>query len=420
MRLLLFSHWSHTGFGTVTAELGGRHVGLGVDLRVLAVNHPGEPIRGPLAGRVWPASMRGDNFAGNISAEAIDGTLWPALDPDDEWKPDAVLVVSDVSGLLSHMGRLTPERLTVWKDAAVYHYVPIEGDNLPPLWRNLWQLVEPVAMSDYGSRIIGEHIGRSVSRIYHGVDTDAFYPVSPGRPIRYNGNTLRTKEDCKVLFQRDPERKVLLRADRNAQRKFYPALFQAFVHIARADPDVDLILHCVPQDPGADGPDLIQEQLRMPEDVRDRVFWTGAHDTFTGLSREGLNALYNAADVYISTTGGEGFGLTLAESLAAGTPVIVNDWAADAETVGDGGILIPPLHDTYGEPVRFHHQTYGMDFGVPDVRGFVQPTLDLLANKRARRDLGQAGRLHVKRSFSWDACAAQFVDLFSQASEAAA
>jgi len=419
VKLLVFSHWSHTGFGTVTLELASRLVGLGVDARVIAVNHRGEPIRGVLSGRVWPASIMGDQFGGNISAGAIDGSLWPTLEPEDHWKPDVVLVVSDVSGLLSHMGQLTQAKHDTWKDATVYHYCPIEGDNLPPMWRQLWDLVEPVAMSDYGARIISDHIGRPVARIYHGVDTDVFYPVSPGRPIRIKNSTLRSKEDCKLYFERDPDRTLLLRADRNAQRKFYPKTFEAFNLIAARDLNVDLILHCRPIDPGADGPDLIQELLRLP-DIRDRVGWTLAHDTWVGFTRAELNALYNAADVYFSTTGGEGFGLTLAESMAAGTPVVVTDWAADRETVGDGGVLIPPLHDTYGEPVRYHHQTYGMDFGVPDAKAFVQPTLDLLANKRARREMGAAGRLHVKRSFSWDVCAAQFVDLFSQASEAAA
>jgi glycosyltransferase involved in cell wall biosynthesis len=420
VKLLMFSHWSHTGFGTVTLELGSRLVGLGVDLRVLAVNHRGAPISGPLAGRLWPASIHGDEFAANISAQAIDGSFWPTLDPADKWKPDVVLVVSDVSGLLSHMGELTQVKHDIWKNAPVYHYCPIEGDNLPPYWRQLWDIVEPVAMSEYGARTIGEHIGRPVPVIYHGVDTDDFYPVSPGRPIRVRGNTLRSKEECKLLFERDPERLLLLRADRNAYRKFYPKTLEAFGLIAAREPNVDLILHCQPIDPKADGPDLIQELLRLPKDIHNRVGWTLGHDTHVGFSRPELNALYNAADIYISTTGGEGFGLTLAESMAAGTPVVVTDWAADRETVGDGGVLIPPLHDTYGQPVRFHHSVYGMDFAIPDARAFVQPTLDLLANKRARRELGAAGRLHVKRSFSWDVAASQFVDLFSQASEAAA
>ena len=416
MRLLLLGHWSHTGFGTVTAELGSRFLSAGVDVRILAVNHRGEPIKGPLAGRVWPATIYGDNFGGNISAEAIDGTFWPTLDPQDHWQPDVVLVISDVSGLLSHMGKLTEARHAAWKGTPVYHYCPIEGDNLPPAWAGVWGLVSPVAMSDYGARTIGALVGHPVPRIYHGVDTETFHPATPGNPIRWDGETLRGKDDCKAKFGLTG-RRVLLRADRNATRKFYYRLLEAFVPIAQADPLVDLILHCRAVDP--EGIDLIGELSRMPDDVRERVKFTNLHDTFKGLPVEGLAALYNAADVYISTTGGEGFGLTLAESLACGTPVVVTDWAADAETVGDGGVLVPPLQDVHGQSVRFH-STYGMDFALPDPKSFVQPTLDLLSHPNRAKALGANGRLHVKRSFSWDVAAAEFLTLFTHAEEAAA
>jgi glycosyltransferase involved in cell wall biosynthesis len=128
-------------------------------------------------------------------------------------------------------------------------------------------------------------------------------------------------------------------------------------------------------------------------------------------------ALMNAADLYVSTTGGEGFGLNLAESLACEVPVVVTDWAADAEVVGPGGILVPPLTDSYGEPVRFH-STYGMDWAVPDPRGFVEPVLNLLAKPSKRRELGALGRSHVAR-FSWDTAAAEFLTLLEDRHELA-
>ena len=174
--------------------------------------------------------------------------------------------------------------------------------------------------------------------VYHGVDTEGFRPVSPGFPLRVGKQTVRTKDECKALFNISPDRKVLLRTDRNATRKFYYVLLEAFAEIAVRDPAVDLILHCVPND--AEGSDLRQEIARLPDDIAPRVKFTGAHDSWKGLTHDELVALYNAADIYISTTGGEGFGLTLAESLACGTPVVVTDWAAEREVVGDGGILI--------------------------------------------------------------------------------
>ena len=411
MRLLVFGHHSHTGFGVVTEALGARLVALGIDVRVLANNHRGEPVKGPLAGRIWPIDVL-RSYVTDVAARGIDGTLWTILDPTDQWKPDAVLAIADVSGLLGYIG----QKIDPWRTLPVFHYCPIEGDNLTPMWRELWALFRPVAMSDYGARTIGEHIGREVPRIYHGVDTDVFYPVSLDRPIRLNDKSLRTKEDCKAAFGLDPARKVILRADRNVIRKNFDALLRAFVPIAQADPDVDLVLHCQPVD--GEGIDLVQEILRMPEDLRPRVRFTKAHDTFRGLPQAGLNALYNAADLYMSTTGGEGFGLTLAESLAAGVPVVATGWAAEIEVVGDGGILVPPLEDRYGQPVRYHSR-YGMDWAVPDPRAFVEPVTMLLSRPSRRRALGAAGRAHVKRSFNWDEAAAAFAALFEDALAAA-
>jgi len=405
VRLLVYGHWSHTGFGIVTQALGERFVAAGIDVRVLAMNHRGEPVKGVLGGRVWPFEVL-SSYIKNVSAASITGELWTTLDPSDDWKPDAVLAIADVSGLLNYVGN----HAETWRTVPVYHYCPIEGDNLTPMWRQLWDLFAPVAMSDYGQRVISEHIGRPVPRIYHGVDTDTFRPVSPTEPIRFDGVTLRTQDDCKRWMGLDPSRKVLLRADRNVIRKNYDALIAAFADIAQRDPSVDLILHCRPIDP--EGIDLWQEILRMPEDVRERVKFTNAHDTFKGLPPEGLAALYNAADVYVSTTGGEGFGLTLAESIACGTPVVATGWAAEVEVIGDGGIIVPPLRDSYGEAVRFHSR-YGMDWAVPDPRAFVEPVLSLLDKPARRRAIGAAGRLHVKRSFSWDTAAAQFIDLFT-------
>jgi glycosyltransferase involved in cell wall biosynthesis len=415
MKLLVFGHWSDTGFGIVTKHIGSRLVDLGLDVRVLALNHRGEPAKGSLAGRVWPLEYLAQHVK-HVAATAINGTLWTTLDTEDEWKPDAVLAIADMSGLHNYVG--TDQRaIEVWRTVPVYHYCPIEGDNLPPYWAEVWQTFLPVAMSDFGQRVMSEHIGRAVPRIYHGVDTEAFYPVSPGKPIRFEDATIREKAACKALFELDPARKLILRADRNVIRKNYDTMFRAFVDIARADPDVDLLLHCQPIDP--EGIDLYQEIRRMPADLQGRVRFTGMHDTFKGLPTVGLNALYNAADLYWSTTGGEGFGLTLAESLAAGVPVVTTGWAAEIEVVGEGGIIVPPLQDEYGESVRYHSR-YGMDWAVPDAKAFVEPILRLLSHPGQRKALGATGRLHVKRSFSWDTTAAEFLDLLLTPAEEAA
>jgi glycosyltransferase involved in cell wall biosynthesis len=98
---------------------------------------------------------------------------------------------------------------------------------------------------------------------------------------------------------------------------------------------------------------------------------------------------------------------------------VTTGWAAEVEVVGDGGVIVPPLHDSYGRPVRYHSR-YGMDWAVPDPDAFAEPVLRLLAHKNHRQSLGSLGRLHVQRSFSWDEAAADFIELFVTAKEAAA
>ena len=403
MKILMYGHHSATGFGIVTEAIGSRLVALGVDVRIIAVNHRGEPIDGPLAGRIWPATFHDHSHGGDFSNAAINGSFWDQF--GEPWKPDAVVVVADMSGLLAHIG---PKGITdTWKSVPVLHYCPIEGDNLSVGWRGIWGEINPVAMSKYGAKVIGEHIGRTVPMIYHGVDTANYHPVAFNRPIRFDGKTLMTRESCKAAFGIPPDRKIILRSDRLVERKFYDAFFRALVPIFDAVPEADAVIHCSAVDGSMS---LYEEIARMPGEYHPRIRLTNAHNTYRGLPPEGMAALLNAADVYLSTTGGEGFGLNLAESMACETPVVVTDWAADAEVVGPGGVLVPPLIDRYGEPVR-HHSTYGMDWAVPDPKGFVQPVVELLRKPARRTEMGRAGRRHVEASFSWDEAAASFLAL---------
>ena len=404
MRVLFLGTHSHGGFGKVTHELASRFLAADLDVRVLAVDHRGQPVKGDLAGRVWPASML-DGSHGTKTYAAIDGSFWKKLDAFDNWRPDVVFAIEDTTGLAARMSMASKD---VWAIAPVVHYCPIEGDNLPNSWRGIWSLAHPVAMSEYGRSVMIDFLGRDVPMVYHGVDTAVFRPVSVADPIVLDGRPLQTKAACKEYFGLDPKRRLILRSDAPVQRKFYEAFVASMVTVCQRNPDVDVLIHASAVGQGVD---LFAELHRTPADIQGRIVVSGMHDTYQGLPNEGMAALMNAADLYVSTTGGEGFGLNLAESLACATPVVVTDWAADREVVGPGGVLVPPLHDSYGDVVRFHSQ-FGMDWAMPDPRGFVAPVLDLLASPVKRAQLGQRGRQHVIDNFSWDHASQQFVSMF--------
>ncbi len=68
--------------------------------------------------------------------------------------------------------------------------------------------------------------------------------------------------------------------------------------------------------------------------LADRVHLVGSVDDAV------LAAHYATADVFVSASDHEGFGIPLVEAMAAGVPVVAHGAAAVAETVGDGGLVL--------------------------------------------------------------------------------
>jgi L-malate glycosyltransferase len=65
------------------------------------------------------------------------------------------------------------------------------------------------------------------------------------------------------------------------------------------------------------------------------------------VSDEALAAYYAAADVYLSLSAHEGFGVPLIEAMRAGVPVVARGVGAVAETVGDAALLLAGEDPSY-------------------------------------------------------------------------
>ncbi len=85
--------------------------------------------------------------------------------------------------------------------------------------------------------------------------------------------------------------------------------------------------------------------VRVGTPLRDSV-------TFSGISRETLNLVYNACDVLLSPSLAEGFCLPVAESLTTGLPVVASDIPIFNEVVSNAGILVEPTPDKCAVGVR--------------------------------------------------------------------
>jgi glycosyltransferase involved in cell wall biosynthesis len=112
-----------------------------------------------------------------------------------------------------------------------------------------------------------------------------------------------------------------------------------------------------------------------------------------------LNKLYNAACVNISTTVGEGFGFSLAESAATGTISIAPKQSAIPEVLGNTGHLIPNIA----------HFNMALDNGhmrpIVDVRKMIE-ALEIEYQKWLKNNKEpikyQGAVEHVNKKFNWE------------------
>jgi glycosyltransferase involved in cell wall biosynthesis len=118
-----------------------------------------------------------------------------------------------------------------------------------------------------------------------------------------------------------------------------------------------------------------------------------------GLSRDDMAALFAAADVYASPHRSEGFGLTLAEAMALGKPVVATDYGGSRDF----------LDETCGYPVPAREVRAARDFGHY-ARGGTWAEVDEAAFAEALRraaasdaGLGERARARVAERLSAEA-----------------
>ncbi|HEX7405937.1 MAG TPA: glycosyltransferase family 4 protein [Candidatus Nanopelagicaceae bacterium] len=164
-------------------------------------------------------------------------------------------------------------------------------------------------------------------------------------------------------------------------RKGLSVLLDALPSIARAFPDIRLLI----AGPG-ESEDVIKE---MDPQLRSRVTFLGR------LSDEEKADFLSSVLLYVApNTGGESFGIILAEAMAAGAAVVASDIPAFAALLGDG--------------------MYGALFESENATELSKIAIELLGNEGKRNELALAGQEHAK-IFDWDNIAEQIFSVYEMA-----
>jgi len=171
--------------------------------------------------------------------------------------------------------------------------------------------------------------GMDAAYVPHGVDGRAFRPLDRAAARRVVEQATGAKLDGKFL--------VAMNAANTSQpsRKGFYEAFAAFRMFSDAHPDSALYVHA--ERHGAfGGEDLPQVAALVGLDPGEIVYPPQYQLVCGMLGPAYLAAVYNAADVFVLPSMGEGFGIPIVEAQACGCPVIVGDWTAMGELCFSG------------------------------------------------------------------------------------
>jgi len=181
-----------------------------------------------------------------------------------------------------------------------------------PLQTALEKVSGWIAVSEAARTTLVEHMGSDAVLIPNGVTVRRYEKASPLPGWPGTGGTLG------FLGRMDEPRKGL------------NVLLRAFELLATERPELQLLI----AGPG----DLDDVRGRVAGPVRDRLVLLGQ------VSQEDKARFYHSVDVFCApNTGGESFGIVLAEAMASGAPIVASDLDAFRLVLRDGraGVLFP-------------------------------------------------------------------------------
>lgn len=304
-----------TGFARVTHNVLAHLVGKW-DIHVLGLNYLGDPNRYSALYPIWPAVLGGDVFG--------IGRLAPLV---KQLRPDVVVINNDpwiVAGMLKEIPGHVP----------VVAYMPVDARNQQSARDLSYSLAAAVCYTDFGARelVAGGYQGRT-EVVPHGIDPAVYYP---------RGRAEARAQLLRFTPPRDLDRLFIVgNVNRNQPRKRLDLTLEywtAWWHAAGQPAHAHLYVHAAVKGDG--GYDL--QQLASYYGIERQFIPTSTRLTSTdGVREADMAAIYSLFDVQLSTTQGEGWGLTTHEGMACGVAQIVPDYAALGEWPRGAADLVP-------------------------------------------------------------------------------
>jgi hypothetical protein len=200
---------------------------------------------------------------------------------------------------------------------------------------------------------------------------------------------------------------VILSDARNQIRKMWPRTLEIFRRFAEGKDDVLLHLHCDPYDPAANTAEYCYDILSDIEflGLSEKVRFTRNMSIRRGISLSKLGALYQAADVHLLASYGEGFGMPTLQAAAAGAVPMSAAYSANRE-----------LLKGHGEAIRvryFARDRSNMRCALIDIDDAVR-RLERLYHDRALLESKSKAARRFAEAYDWGCIVPQWHDLLER------
>ncbi|HEY9823906.1 MAG TPA: glycosyltransferase [Stenomitos sp.] len=232
-------------------------------------------------------------------------------------------------------------------------YCPLDGElKLYPYLETLAELSLLVVYTEFARQQVLQAFARlkqngrnltppNLAVIPHGIDTERFYP--------YHADFKVARQMARAeLFPTQPELHnafIVFNGNRNQSRKRIDLTLKGFSLFAADKPDnVQLYLHMGMMDQGVNVIGLAKQY-----GIQSRLICTTQGRPHPVVSDAELNLIYNACDVGLNSSAGEGWGLVSFEHAATGAAQVVPNHSACRTLWPDAALMlnaqVSPLHN---------------------------------------------------------------------------
>lgn len=355
-KLLIWSDFvAPTGFGNVAKNLFDE-LHKYFQVSIVGINYHGD--------RKYDTSKY---FVYSVSKDDLLGTKrLPSIIKREN--PDILLLFQDIFYIADFIKEF---KSNLKPEAKLAIYFPVDGSPFSLAWRDAFTYADAIiTYSDWAIKTIKEviNVEKPIHKLYHGVNTEVFKPLPEDIIIEIRKNLKWNNKFVVVNINRFQPRKAVplsFRAFSMFAKGYKRCKCGNYMPINRVSCDLNMCppediveikihdrkdvfyyLHMMPQEPsmGPGRANLLQNHLINAgfndQDANTILGLNSANIYNHEISEEQLNQIYNAANVNITSTLGEGCGLSLLESAAAGTPSIAPKNSAIPEMLNNTGRLI--------------------------------------------------------------------------------